>query len=147
MRDGYIQDTNRLEKTHWGQSLGHGIIVINNRIAGFGQGCSQTALWVIAVCCFTVGPCLKMAYPDVISIVLVWLSGSLPCNVIPGKPRSHSVSKRFGTLNDRHNATSMTGPFEAAIIPLCSNSHTRPSPWLHPPSKLKVFRAAGTFTR
>lgn len=41
---GGYTDTNRLEKTYCGQSLGQYIVVINNRIAGFGQGCSQTAL-------------------------------------------------------------------------------------------------------
>ena len=48
------------------------------------------------------------------------------CSFLPKGQRPHLQDHRFGTLDDRLNATSTTRPdFGAAVIPLCSGSHTR----------------------
>ena len=66
---------------------------------------------------------------------------------LPEKHRPHVRSETFGTPEVPYNATS-TGSrvFGAAVIPLCSGSHTHYASRLHPPLKLRVFKAARPFT-
>jgi len=66
--------------------------------------------------------------------------------LLPGKYQLHPICEEFSTLNNRHYSFCDEYDFGAAVIPLCSSSHTRSPPGLYLPLKLRVFKAAETFT-
>jgi hypothetical protein len=115
--------------------------------AAFGRPSDHGSVQVVG------SPCWQMALPGVISAVLVEVPGPFPRGVplVPLLVSSQRASASPHRPQGRHTQTISAmqlrrrKDFGAAVIPLCSGSHTCKTPRLPLPREPTCPRAAGSF--